>query len=620
MSEKREIRLLDDLVINQIAAGEVVERPASVAKELMENSVDAGAKNIEVEVLKGGRDLVLVRDDGCGMDASSAMQAMDRHATSKLRTLDDLDRLATMGFRGEALPSIASASRFTMVTSEGGVEGTELAVFGGAVQYVRATGAPKGTEIAVRNLFFNMPVRSRNLRGPSIEFQHVRRAFVLEALANLGISFTLKAEGEVAMRLPAAADLRERVQDIYGREVAEHLREMDCGNGVVTVTGLAGIPPYSRPDPDWQIVMVNGRPATSGPVAYGIKTAYRDLLNAGRYAPLFLEIRLPADQVDVNVHPAKKEVRFHHPIEVRDLVVEAIRGAVAGPRREVMPRREAAEFPVRGGGGGEEFRLVNPVQGTLELPREEAERRRTEGAGERGAAGVAAEGTGAASGAANGAAAAKGEAAGAAGAAAAGGGESWKKSPWARYRILGWVGGEFVAMETEDGLVLMDPRSAHERVLYERLLKQMEKRRPESQGLLPPVVVELSPAHHLAMTRHLKELREMGFALEPFGEFALKAEAVPAALAGEDVAAALQDIAEGVMQGGRTAAKDWLRPLVAERAGRRAVASRQVLEGAELDRLVRELGETEMPYTSPRGKPTVILTSLAELRRKFGRG
>lgn len=617
MSEKREIRLLDDLVINQIAAGEVVERPASVAKELMENSVDAGAQNIEVEVLKGGRDLVLVRDDGCGMDASSAMQAMDRHATSKLRTLSDLDRLETMGFRGEALPSIASASRFTMVTSEGGVEGTELAVFGGAVQYVRSTGAPKGTEIAVRNLFFNMPVRSRNLRGPSIEFQHVRRAFVLEALANLGISFTLKAEGEVVLRLPAAANLRERVQDIYGREVADHVREMDCGNGVVTVTGLAGIPPYSRPDSDWQIVMVNGRPATSGPVAYGIKTAYRDLLNAGRYAPLFLEIRLPPDQVDVNVHPAKKEVRFHHPIEIRDLVVEAIRDAVAGPRREVLPRREAVEFPPRRA-AGDEFRLVNPVQGTLELPREEAERRRTEVGTAVGAAGVAG-GMGGVAGAANVAAAAKVAGKDVADSGASGG-ESWKKSPWARYRILGWVGGEFVAMETEDGLVLMDPRSAHERVLYERLLKQMEKRKTESQGLLPPVVVEFSPAHHLAMTRHLKELREMGFALEPFGEFALKAEAVPAALAGEDVAAVLQDIAEGVMQGGRTAAKDWLRPLVAERAGRRAVASRQVLEGAELDRLVRELGETEMPYTSPRGKPTVILTSLAELRRKFGRG
>lgn len=611
MSEKREIRLLDDLVINQIAAGEVVERPASVAKELMENSVDAGAKNIEVEVLKGGRDLVLVRDDGCGMDASSAMQAMDRHATSKLRTLDDLDRLETMGFRGEALPSIASASRFTMVTSEGGVEGTELAVFGGAVQYVRSTGAPKGTEIAVRNLFFNMPVRSRNLRGPSIEFQHVRRAFVLEALANLGISFTLKAEGEVVLRLPAAENLRERVQDIYGREVAEHVREMDCGNGVVTVTGLAGIPPYSRPDSDWQIVMVNGRPATSGPVAYGIKTAYRDLLNAGRYAPLFLEIRLPADQVDVNVHPAKKEVRFHHPIEVRDLVVEAIRNAVAGPRREAVPRREPMEFPVR---RADDFRLVNPVQGTLELPKEEAERRRAEevmaNAGAGGAAGPAA----VASAPQAPVAVPSGEGAGAAGE------ETWKKSPWARYRILGRIGGEFVAMETDDGLVLMDPRSAHERVLYERLLKQMEKRKPESQGLLPPVVVEFSPAHHLAMTRHLKEFREMGFALEPFGEFALKAEAVPAALAGEDVAAVLRDIAEGVMTGGRAAAKDWLRPLVAERAGRRAVAAKQALDEAELDRLVRELGETEMPYTSPRGKPTVILTPLSELRRKFGRG
>lgn len=614
MSEKREIRLLDDLVINQIAAGEVVERPASVAKELMENSVDAGAQSIEVEVLKGGRDLVLVRDDGCGMDASSAMQAMDRHATSKLRTLSDLDRLETMGFRGEALPSIASASRFTMVTSEGGVEGTELAVFGGAVQYVRSTGAPKGTEIAVRNLFFNMPVRSRNLRGPSIEFQHVRRAFVLEALANLGISFTLKAEGEVVLRLPAAANLRERVQDIYGREVADHVREMDCGNGVVTVTGLAGIPPYSRPDSDWQIVMVNGRPATSGPVTYGIKTAYRDLLNAGRYAPLFLEIRLPPDQVDVNVHPAKKEVRFHHPIEVRDLVVEAIRDAVAGPRREVLPRREAVEFPPRRT-GGDEFRLVNPVQGTLELPRAEAERRRAEERAANAGAGGEARSAAAAPVPQAPAPAPSAENAGAAGAGA----ETWKKSPWARYQILGRIGGEFVVLETEDGLVLMDPRSAHERVLYERLLQQMEKRKPESQGLLSPVVVEFSPAHHLAMMRHLKEFREMGFLLEPFGEFALKAEAVPAALAGEDVAAVLQDIADGVMTGGRAAAKDWLRPLVAERAGRRAVASKQALDGAALDRLVRELGETEMPYTSPRGKPTVILMSLSELRRKFGR-
>ncbi|HAL91431.1 MAG TPA: DNA mismatch repair endonuclease MutL [Verrucomicrobia bacterium] len=591
MSGPAPIRVLPDAVINQIAAGEVVERPASVLKELVENAIDAGAGRIEVEVVDGGRRLVRVRDDGSGMDRDNALLSIERHATSKLRELKDLDRIATMGFRGEALAAIAAVSQFTLVTNRAeAAAGTEILVFGGKIQDVRDAGAPRGTDIAVRNLFFNVPARRKFLRSAQTEFTNIRQAFLLEALANIGVEFVLRADDADVYRLPPAETLLERVRDLYGPEIADHLRPIRFGNGVVEIGGFAGVPPCSRLDRELQVVFINGRPSGSPVVNFAIQNAYRDVLQGGRFAPLFLHVNLPADLVDVNVHPAKKEVRFRRPTEVRDVIIEAIRLAVTGPelprgKRDDLPRGSsrphvypsppgpAAPAPVPAAAPSAPVPVAvtqakldwtsPPVPETAE-PADRA-------------------------------------------------------APWAEYRLLGRVGGLYAVLETADGLVLMDPRSAHERVLYERLLGALEKGRVPAQGLLPPVTVAVTPAQAAALKKHLGLLKDMGFGVDEFGSGTFLVDALPVWVAGVAPGPLLSDLADGLMQGGKTSARDWVQPLVASIAGRQAVGLQRELDDAELNALIRDLARTEMPYTSPRGKPTVILLSHRELNRKFGR-
>lgn len=589
MSAPAPIRVLPDAVINQIAAGEVVERPASVLKELVENAIDAGAARIEIDVVDGGRRLVRIRDDGTGMDRDNALLSIERHATSKLRELKDLDSIATLGFRGEALAAIASVSQFSLVTNrEGAAVGTEILIFGGKIQDVRDAGAPRGTDVAVRNLFFNVPARRKFLRSAQTEFTHVRQAFLLEALAHVGIEFVLRADDADVYRLPAAANLLDRVRDLYGAEVAGHLRPIRFGNGVVQVGGYAGVPPFSRLDREWQTTFVNGRPSGSPVLNFAVQNAYRDVLVGGRYAPLILHVDLPADLVDVNVHPAKKEVRFRRPTEVRDVVVEAIRLAISGgdlPRgkRDDAPRELARPAFSRPAAAP----LRPPPAAAPVPPPIAATQPRLDWAPPPVPAAVSS--------------------------------APERAAPWAEYRLLGRVGDQYVALATADGLVLMDPRSAHERVLYERLLGAMEKGQVPAQGLLPPATVALSPTQAAALRKHLDLLKELGFGVADFGADTFLVDALPTWIAGVAPGPLLSDVADGLLQGGKGAARDWALPLVADVAGRQAVGLQRELTDAELHALVRDLSRTEMPYTSPRGKPTVILLGLRELHRKFGR-
>ena len=585
------IRVLPDAVINQIAAGEVVERPSSVLKELVENAIDAGASRIEVEVVDGGRRLVRVRDDGSGMDRNNALLSIERHATSKLRELRDLDTLATMGFRGEALAAIASVSQFTLVTNRAdSAAGTEILIFGGKIQDVRDAGAPRGTDVAVRNLFFNVPARRKFLRSAPTEFTHVRQAFVLEALAHAGIEFVLRADDADVYRLPAVETLLDRIRDLYGAEVAEHLRPIRFGNGTVEIGGYAGIPPYSRLDREWQVMFINGRPSGSPVVNFAVQNAYRDVLQGGRFAPVFMSVDLPPDLVDVNVHPAKKEVRFRRPTEVRDVIVEAIRLAIADPQ---LPRGKRDERP------REPFRPAVPAARSAAPEASVAAPMPAPAPPPVAVTQPALDWTPPA--------VPEGERA------------ADRATPWAEYRLLGRIGGLYVVLETADGLVLMDARSAHERVIYERLLGGLEKTPAPSQGLLPPATVPTTPAQSNALRRHLDLLKRMGFGVAEFGTDTFLVDALPVWVAGVAPGPLLSDIADGLMQGGKGSAQDWAQPLIASIAGRQAVQSQRELTEPELHALVRDLGRTDMPYTSPRGKPTVILLGYRELNRKFGR-
>lgn len=592
-----QIRVLPDTVINQIAAGEVVERPASVLKELVENSLDAGARRIEVDVVDGGRRLVRVHDDGAGMDRDNALLALERHATSKLRALQDLDHLNTMGFRGEALAAIASVSQFTLITNRAGsATGTEILVFGGRMQEVRDAGVPPGTDIAVRNLFFNVPARRKFLRSAPTEFTHIRQTFVHEALANPQVELILRADDADVYRLPAGT-LLDRIRDLYGAEMVGHLRPLNFGNGSVEISGYAGVPPFSRLDREWQIVFINDRPASSPVISYAIQNVYRDVLVGGRYAPLFMQVRAPTDAVDVNVHPAKKEVRFRRPTEVRDVIIEAIRLAITGGDLPKGKRPPTVPQPAAASPAAASPPTAQPPAATAPA------------AAPSGAPPPAP------------VAAIQQQWAWAPGQARAAADDSLpaRATPWADYRLLGRVAGLYIVLETPDGLVLMDTRAAHERVIYERLLHAVEQGRTPSQGLLPPVAVPLSPAQANVLRKHLGALKRMGFGVAEFGAETFMVDALPVWIAHAAPGPLLSDIADGLMQGGRATAQDWALPLIAESASRQAVSSQRELNETELNALIRDLARTEMPYTSPRGKPTVILLSHRELNRKFGR-
>jgi len=613
----RRVRLLPDAVVNKIAAGEVVERPASVLRELLDNALDAGARHVRVEVSDGGRRLVRVCDDGKGMDRDDALMSIERHATSKLRSFDDLDSLATMGFRGEALAAISAVSQFTLTTNRAGsAAGTELVVFGGRVQEVREAGAPTGTDVAVRNLFFNVPARRKFLRSAQTEFAHVRHQFFLSALTRPDVEFVLAADGEEVNRLRATDDLRERVRDFHGDAVADALRPVSHGDGVTEIGGYAGAPPYSRNDRELQVALVNGRAAWSPILGYAVQTAYRDILPAGRYAPLFLTIALPQNLVDINVHPAKKEVRFRRPTEVRDVLVEAIRGAVKGGRgptgRKFGPgewRREGADGAGPASGpaaahgtvsppGEAPFKLeaapppVRTVQGTLDLRPQAAAPGSGDGAGETGG-----------------------------GAAAPSAGAGAPTAPWKAYRLLGRLSGGYWVMETADGMVLMDPRAVHERILFEKWMASIRGGTVPRQGLLPPVTVTLTPLQSNALRHSLKWLGEYGYGVAEFGRDAWMLDAVPAWISGGEPAGVLSDLADWLAKNGKSpsSSPDWLASFVANAVARRAVRSEEVADEAAARRLLEGLAATEMPYASPRGRPTLVLTSWRELDRKFGR-
>ena len=330
------IRMLPLHVANKIAAGEVVERPASVVKELLENALDAGAVRIEVTVTAGGRKLIEVRDNGRGMNRDDALLCIERQATSKIREVEDIEKIETLGFRGEAIPSIASVSRFSLKTRTADQDaGTELTLIGGTLQEVRDAGVPVGTTVSVRDLFFNVPARRKFLRAYQTEQAHIKSVFTIHALAHPETGMSLTADGRPLANLPPGATLEERVRDLFGSDFLEDLKPVDTTCGAIRVTGFAGLPTVTRNDRSEQYIFINRRPATAPIIAYALREAYPPL-DANRKPIVLLFIEMPPEQVDVNVHPTKREVRFHKPAEVREALILAIRRAL-GLERPAPP-------------------------------------------------------------------------------------------------------------------------------------------------------------------------------------------------------------------------------------------------------------------------------------------
>ncbi|MCX6357725.1 MAG: DNA mismatch repair endonuclease MutL [Candidatus Aureabacteria bacterium] len=571
------IRVLPEAVANKIAAGEVVERPASVVKELVENAIDAGATDIAVEVRGGGTAMIRVRDNGSGMGREDALISLQRHSTSKIADASDLFAVTTYGFRGEALPSIAAVCRMELTTKErGALAGTRIAVEGGRIGEARETGAPDGTEVAVRDLFFNTPARLKFLKSPRAELSQIAAIVLCEALSTPAAGYTLTANGEELVKAPAATSPLDRIAALFGPELVKSLCPFSGGGGGIVVHGFVSAPEVTRGNRTGQYYFVNGRPVQDRILSFAVSDACEGVVPARSYPLLFLFLDIEPREVDVNVHPAKREVRFKSAARVREIVRDAIALAlrtaspIGMPVADRQSRYETRETP------GVFDRIppaipFPPVGGTGQesLPW---------GSGDRDA----------------------GERRG--------------------MRVLGQAHRLYVICEDESGIVIVDQHAAHERVLFEKVMAIARKGSGDVQRLLIPSMVQLSAAEYALMGDYLEIFKTLGIGVEPFGGNAVKIEHLPACLGAIDPERLLRDVAGELMEEGRTRiVRDELAALVARKVCRAAVKRRDPLTGESLQRLLDDLHRCETPHTCPHGRPTIIRMSVAELNKKFGR-
>lgn len=632
------IRLLPEALASQVAAGEVVERPASVVKELVENSIDAGSSNIEILIQRGGIALIRVSDDGCGMNRDDALMCLERNATSKIRTKDDLAAIHTLGFRGEAIPSIASVSKFRLTTREpDSLTGTEILINGGKVVSVKDCGEPPGTQIEVRSLFYNLPARRKFLRTENTEYSHLEQVIKTQAIAHENIRFSLVRNDRLAFQLPATSSLRERIGGLVGNDLAGRLLEIEpYEHKGVKVRGLIGPPGMGRSDRRQQLSFLNGRPVEAAIITRGLREGYHTALMKGQYPVTFLFLETDPEAVDVNVHPAKREVRFHDGFGVQDAII----GAVQRTLRERMTR------PVSGvglTGGGAEMKPTPSVAEVIQpnlLPETEqrslrndwsdlakpapsekiadaptelftaAERKRAEQDDSEASASSTQQGQSIDPTLSNPAPPVSGVPSSA----------DPSKMKASDYRLLGVLGKLYVLLESTEGLVLMDQHAAHERVLFEEMKNRMEDEEVPSQRLLAPIMVELTPRDFDLVEKNLETLNKLGLSAEPFGGNTLKIDSLPTFLKSDDPESFLQEVIDEIRSASDRMSKLRLgEDMIATTVCRHAVKANDPLHDRELQKLLEDLLVCDMPYCCPHGRPTLIQMTYGELEKKFGR-
>ncbi|HET8947907.1 MAG TPA: DNA mismatch repair endonuclease MutL, partial [Candidatus Polarisedimenticolia bacterium] len=506
------VRLLPPEVANQIAAGEVIERPASVVKELVENALDAGAARIAIRIEGGGADLVEVADDGCGMEAEDARLALERHATSKVRDASDLQAVRSFGFRGEALPSIASVSRLTLTTSAGGDEGTEVRIEAGRLAGSGPAAHPRGTTVRVEGLFHNAPARRKFLRSPGTEASHAIDHLIRLAAAHPAVAFRLTSGGRETFLWPAAAGLRERAAQILGASEAAALLDVDRSEGRPRVRGLVSAPSLTRASTRDARLFVNDRPVRDRRLLHALQEGAATVIPRGRSPVAFLFLEVPVEEVDVNVHPAKSEVRFARPGALHDLVLRAVREALTSSRPFVtLGARGLLEGPAPGeaddvvapgtGAPSSGVRGIAEPESRFTVPSATGEDRAVETSRP--------QATGARP-------------------------EDVSLPPTAmpldRLTPLAQFRDTYILASAPDGLVIVDQHAAHERILYERLLADAAARRLERQRLLFPLLIEVSPAERAALEEARDLFEDLGFTLQGFGPGTLRVEEIPGIL------------------------------------------------------------------------------------------
>lgn len=590
------VRLLDEATVRLIAAGEVVERPASVVKELVENALDAGARRVEVDLEGGGVHAIEVVDDGCGMAPEDARLAVERHATSKIASASDLEAVATLGFRGEALPSIAAVSRLEIVTREpGSLAGTRLVVRGGRVEACEEVGCAAGTRVSVRELFFNTPARRKHLKTAAVELERCVRAVMALALARPEVGFRVRHQGRQLLATPGTGHLADALAAVWGRDLAEALLPVAAEEAGLRLRGYVAPPAAARSSRAQQHFSVNGRPVGAFPLSQALEDAFAGLVMGGRHPVACLQLELDPRAVDVNVHPAKLRVRFRDEGAVARLVRQAVRAALAGTDL-AAPARLTAAAP--GGGAAaseaaaaracplwEDGAAVSPV-----LP------------GEVGEAAVpyrlAPQGAGC-------------EEAGAAGG-----------RPWGNLRLIGQLGQTYVLAEGADGLYIIDQHAAHERLNFERHRRLRAAGAPPGQPLAASLPVHVGPGLVAVWEAERERVGRLGFRAEPFGSDTLLLREAPAlfTFTAEAAERAFRDLLDWLAEGpGREWRDEEALARLASRSCRQSVRAGDPLSPAEMDRLLRDLAGAENPFTCPHGRPTVVRVTRRQLERLFGR-
>jgi len=584
------IRLLPPEVAGKIAAGEVVERPASVVKELVENSIDAGASEIRVEIREGGRRLIRATDNGCGIPAEELPLAFARHATSKLATTADLDQITTLGFRGEALASIAAVSQVTILSCPRQQEtGHLLRVEGGQVLRQESHASPPGTLVAVENLFYNVPVRLKFLRQPQTETGHIHDVVAHCALGYPRIRFGLFAEDRQIFQSASNGSLHDVLVTIYGLEVAERMLEIVADgeraeeeaaiSSAPTTFGYAGMPAIHRADRTYMSFFVNRRWVQDRSLVHAVEQAYHTLLPVGRHPTAVIMLDLNPGDVDVNVHPTKREVKFRDSRAVYSCVQRAVRhtllahtpapGTIRSPQTWPAPEWERRQTLVAAG-----QQVLTPHQLAMEMFR-------TADLGE----GLQAIGP--------------------------------VRLPL--LRVIGQLGQTYVIAEGPQGMYLIDQHAAHERILYEQMVASISKQHTTSQQLLAPLILDLDPMLAGVLADSLPLLDRAGFLIEPFGGASYLLRAVPSILAVPDIRTALVDILEMLRQDDDPLAARSEERLIAAVCKRAAIKAGQSLSLDEMQQLVRQLEQCESPRTCPHGRPTVAHFSVEQLEKEFGR-
>jgi len=648
------IRILPEAVANKIAAGEVVERPASVVKELLENAIDAGAKTIRVEVEVGGKRMIRVIDDGHGMTHDDALLAFERHATSKLRSADDLLSIATLGFRGEALPTIAAVSRLLLETrDEAEAEGTRIEFAGGKLVNVKSAGLPVGTTISVADIFYCVPARRKFLKADTTELGHIASLVTHYALANPGKQFILTTPTQEIINCPPVEKLADRVYQLFGGQALEELVEILAVSASfrapitepelepqeekssLTVSGFTSRPDIQRMNRNGIYIFVNRRLVRDRLILHAIHEAYRNILPPAVFPATLLFLEMPYAEVDVNVHPAKIEVRFRRSQLVHDFARDAIRQALTGARPIASFAAAAAATPQTAGSGNGTFSGgITPATVESGVPRAIIPPVEEVGVGSDGGFDLTRATLGPVeqripftSGTAFGAAVAPAEtsssgnwAANLAAPSADAPASLPRTEHIADLKPLGQVSASFIVAVNGEGLWIVDQHVAHERVLFEQHLEARRAGRVESQRMLMPLVIELSPRQIVTFEKIAEELFANGFEVEPMGPKSVAIQAVPAGVGAPDAEKLLTEILDGIERENAAISIETLQAkIAASTACHAAIKVNTPLEQSKMEWLLDALAKTDCPMSCPHGRPVVLRYSMKEIEKAFHR-